>query len=239
MRLASSMAISRRRRRSGLQRARGDVAGQRAEQEEHGGDDEEAPEVLLVGEQLVPGQPGEAVQEEDEAEDDEDAGGDPDDRALDELGDLLGHLDLGQLDLLAHEQRGALGDLLDRLRDVLGGGVGVSAGRSSAQPLEDEGGDDTAGEGGADEDLGMLLDRQVGQRARQGRRSRRCRAAARSSRRPRPRPAWAAARRSWGCGGPRSLRRIFPEGAAPNHRRERAWWRSRRGRRDRRAAPTT
>ena len=42
------------------------------------------------------------------------------------------------------------------------------AGRSSAQALEDERGDDTAGEGGTDEDLGMLLDRQVGQRARQG-----------------------------------------------------------------------
>src|SRR4029453_17993827 len=51
------------------------------------------------------------------------------------------------------------------------------------------------------------------------RRLRRCRVDAPWSRGKRPRPAWAPARRSWGCGGPRSLRRIFPEGPAPDRRR--------------------
>ena len=50
---------------------------------------------------------------------DEDAGGGADGRALGEPGDLLGHLGLGELDLLADEQRGLLGDLLDRLARAL------------------------------------------------------------------------------------------------------------------------
>ena len=49
----------------------------------------------------------------DQGEDGEDAGHCPDRRPLGELGGLLGHLRLGELDLLAHEQRGPLGDLLD------------------------------------------------------------------------------------------------------------------------------
>ena len=60
---ASSMAICRRRRRARLERAVGEEAGQRAEQEEEAGDHEEAPEVLAVGERDRPvGQPREAVQ---------------------------------------------------------------------------------------------------------------------------------------------------------------------------------
>ena len=51
------------------------------------------------------------------ADQDEDAGGDADDRALDQLGDLLGHLGLGELDLLADEERDALGDVEDELAD--------------------------------------------------------------------------------------------------------------------------
>ena len=64
---------------------------------------------VLVGERAAyQRQPREAVeQDQTSAEDDEDAGRDPDDRALDELGDLLGDLGLGQLDLLADEQRRA------------------------------------------------------------------------------------------------------------------------------------
>ena len=78
---------------------------------------------------------------------------DADDRALDELGDLLGHLGLGELDLLADEQRGALGDLLDRLAE-LGGRAGrrASSPPAASGPGEDEG----AGERGADQDLGPV-----------------------------------------------------------------------------------
>jgi hypothetical protein len=62
------------------------------------------------------------VQEVDQRGDGEDAGHEADDGALEELGDLLGHLRLGELDLLADEERGRLGDLLDRLGE-LGGGL--------------------------------------------------------------------------------------------------------------------
>src|SRR4029077_6159239 len=60
---------------------------------------------------------------------------------------LLGHLRLGQLDLLVHEQRRALGDLRDRRGDVLrrvgalavgrrrGGGRAHSGGSSSNRRL--------------------------------------------------------------------------------------------------------
>jgi hypothetical protein len=53
------------------------------------------------------------VQQEQQADDHEDAGGQADRGALGELGQLLGDLQLGQLDLLADEQLGLVGDLVD------------------------------------------------------------------------------------------------------------------------------
>ena len=74
---------------------------------------------------------------------------------------LLGDLRLGELDLLADEQRGLLGDLGDDLAEVL---VGARAGGhavagSSGQPPQDQGERKPAGEGGADERLGALGER--------------------------------------------------------------------------------
>ena len=69
-----------------------------------------------VEEQVVE-QPGDAVHEHREAHEREDPGGDPDHRALDELGDLLADLGLGELDLLADQDRDALGDVEDQLAD--------------------------------------------------------------------------------------------------------------------------
>jgi hypothetical protein len=53
------------------------------------------------------------VQQEEQADDHEDAGRQPDRGALRELGELLGDLRLGQLDLLADEELGLVGDLVD------------------------------------------------------------------------------------------------------------------------------
>ena len=125
------------------------------------------------------------VDQVDQGEDGEDARDDPDHRALEELGDLLGHLGLGQLDLLAHQQRGALGDLLDRLAEL-----GCRRfGHLVHQPLEDLGEDERAGERRADQDLGP-----VG--ARRRRRAAGARRRAAGQRRGRPRPRARGARRS-------------------------------------------
>ena len=89
----------------------------------------------------------------------EDAGGDPDDRALDELGDLLADLGLGELDLLADQGRDALGDVEDELADrpVVGGGVVVGRGSVRRCSLRrvlledagpDHGGDPVRGDAG-------------------------------------------------------------------------------------------
>jgi len=58
------------------------------------------------------------VQEVEEAGEDEEAGRGADRRALGQAGGLLGQLRLGERDLLADEQRGLLGDLLDRLAEL-------------------------------------------------------------------------------------------------------------------------
>ena len=79
-------------------------------------------------------------------------GGDADDRPGDELADLRADLGLGELDLVADQQRRVLGDLRDRRRDVrrrlfrLGG--------HQRRASEQERGQHPAGERGADEHLG-------------------------------------------------------------------------------------
>ena len=142
---------------------------------------------------------------------------------LDERGDLLRDLGLGELDLLADEQLRALADLLDRLRDVR---VGVAR----------LGGPRLLGADGHRLVASQALEDERGQRSRRRTRRRRgsrggrtgCRAAARrrSARAARPRwwlgPAACGRRgraRRWSDGaGLRSLRRILPERAAPDHR---------------------
>src|SRR4051812_12329810 len=111
----------RRGRRALLERARGEEPSEAAEQEQHAGDEEVAPEDRVRrGRQQVVRQPREAVQHEQQADEREDAGDDADDGAADQDGELLRDLGLGELDLLAHEDLRAVGDLLDRLRDVRG-----------------------------------------------------------------------------------------------------------------------
>ena len=79
----------------------------------------------------------------------EDAGGDADDDALEELRDLRRDLGLGELDLLAHEQRHALGDVLNGCATFWGE---VSVAKAS----QDHGGEDAAGECRADDELRAL-----------------------------------------------------------------------------------
>ena len=80
---------------------------------------------------------------------------------------LLGDLGLGQLDLLAHEQARALGDLRDRLGDRRC--LGSSAGKA----LDEEGEGDAAQESGADGELRSLVGRgPSGQRSPARRRAR-------------------------------------------------------------------
>ena len=74
----------------------------------------------------------------------------PPNDAAQQLRDLLGDLGLRELDLLADEQRDALGDLLDRLREV---GLGVS---HAAKATKDHGGEEAAGECRADDELRAL-----------------------------------------------------------------------------------
>ena len=75
------------------------------------------------------------MHDQDQRQEREDAGDDADHRAADELADLLADLGLGQLDLLADQRRGALGDLEDELADRPwlgsrgGGGMEPSIGR--------------------------------------------------------------------------------------------------------------
>src|SRR4051812_19569077 len=64
------------------------------------------------------------MQEVDEHEDQEDAADDGEHRALGYARDLLRDLGLGELDLLADEQRGLLRDLGDDLAERLLGGAG-------------------------------------------------------------------------------------------------------------------
>ena len=58
------------------------------------------------------------MQEQDQPGDDEDAGGDTDRQPARERLQLCGDLRLGQLDLLADEQLGLVGDLVDGGDDV-------------------------------------------------------------------------------------------------------------------------
>ena len=116
MRRASSIARSGVGGAPGLHRAVGEEArpGRDAEPEQRL-DQEADPDV--AGEEEVVEQPGDAVHEHREPHEREDAGRDPDHRALDELGDLLADLGLGELDLLAEQDRDALGDVEDELAD--------------------------------------------------------------------------------------------------------------------------
>ena len=105
---ASSIAI-RGRRRSPLERAPGEQAGGGPDQQEESGLNEETgPEVV---EDEVVEQPGDAVHEEDQSEEDEDPRRETGDRAPQQGVELLGDLRLRELDLLANQDRGAVGDL--------------------------------------------------------------------------------------------------------------------------------
>src|ERR1700689_5115598 len=103
-----------------LYRARGEQPREDAEHEQDGGHREEAPEEGegVDGQQVVD-QQRKPDEHEEEGRDEKDPGGYGDDCAARELGDLLGDLGLGELDLLAHKQAGAFGDLGDRGGDVL------------------------------------------------------------------------------------------------------------------------
>src|SRR3954449_1473659 len=102
-------------RRALLEELGGEEAGKAADREEDDRHHEEAERGVVeeVGEA-----PGPGVQQEQEADDGEDAGGGADDRAAHERLDLGLDLGLRELDLLAEEQRKALGDLLDGLPDL-------------------------------------------------------------------------------------------------------------------------
>src|SRR5262249_21268353 len=106
------------RRRAGLDRAVGEVAGTGGDEQEERRLDEE-PRPRLAVEHLFVEQPGEALHDQDQREKGEYAGRDPDDRAAEDLADFLAELGLGELDLLADEGRDLFGDVEDEFADGL------------------------------------------------------------------------------------------------------------------------
>jgi len=114
--------IDRAARRVGLSIKALEIAEEKEAVAQYGSADSGASLGDILGEVLNRAQ-SQADQAEAEAEDQDDAGGDADRRALGELRHLLENLGLGELDLLADEQRHLLADVLDRLSEF--GGVVV------------------------------------------------------------------------------------------------------------------
>src|SRR4249919_58637 len=130
------------RRGRALEGAPGEQPRSSSNQQEEGRLDEEAgPEVV---EDEVVEEPGETVHQHRQGQQDEDARREPGHRAAQKAVELLGDLGLGELDLLADQDRSSIGDLEDELAHChvlwgLGGhllwGLGaVAGGRSLARP---------------------------------------------------------------------------------------------------------
>src|SRR5262249_33536386 len=106
----------RRRRRALLEQARGNEATEAGEDEQRAGNDQIADP--RIGAQQIGQRRRDEVQEVDEPGEDEHARRGADRRAAGKALELDRELRLRELDLLVDEQRGLLGDLLDRLAEL-------------------------------------------------------------------------------------------------------------------------